>query len=340
MFRKGDPCEEENFLVGYLDGASMIVNQAERYCPSVYEFCRILAALHFHHVFAVVYLTPPNSFAVRLHNDDQDVFLLQVWGRKHWTIRDAPQLGPYTEEMLGKDEPVPPELISEPIMSFDMAAGDILYIPRGFLHEARTSDQPSLHITVTMPTSDYCWGVQLVKHLMQDIHARDVPPEVVKARNTRLEADSGAEDEAINTNIEDIFNHWESNISVDGVLEAFEQRMGRVNEGQERAHNQAMSLKPPRPQVTEDRRVRLMYGVSCWCEADGEVAVFKRDTQRMELPIAPTAAPLIRSLTARPQKVSDLPCVDTFERICVLQLLLDLDVVQLFTRGADERTLL
>ena len=62
----------------------------------------------------------------------------------------------------------------------------VLYIPRGHLHEAATSSEPSLHITLTVPgaqqaakpqspllfssfqsrpTSDFCWGVQMVKHL-------------------------------------------------------------------------------------------------------------------------------------------------------------------------------
>jgi len=340
MFRRGDACEEENFLVAYLDGASMIVNQAERYHDRVYDFCRILAAQHFHHVFAVVYLTPPNSYAVRLHNDDQDVFLMQVWGKKHWIMRDAPKLAPYTEEMLGKDEPVPPELISEPIMSFDMLPGDILYIPRGFLHEATTSSEPSLHITITMPTSDYCWGVQLVKHMMQEVHSRDAPPSVLKACQTQLVgSETPLGEETLNANLADMFSHWSSNITVDGVLEAFETRMKRVNEGQDRAHTQAMSLQPPRPQVTEDTRVRLMNGVSCWCEPDSDLAVFKRDNQRMELPIAKTAASLIRSLTARPQKVKDLPCKDTFERLCVLQLLHQQGILQLFLRDADESTI-
>jgi len=327
-------------MVAYLDGASMIVNQAERFCPRLFDFCRMVAAQHFHHVFAVVYLTPPNSYAVRLHNDDQDVFLMQTWGKKHWIIRDAPKLGPYTEEMLGKDEPVPPELISEPIMEFDMEPGDILYIPRGFLHEATTSAEPSLHVTVTMPTSDYCWGVQLVKHLMQAVHSRDVTAGVQKACQTRLVgSDSPLDDDVINGNLEDIFNHWSTQVSVEGVVEAFSNRMVRVNEGQARAHEQAMSLQPPRPQVTEDCRVRLMYGVSCACELDSELAVFKRDSQWMHVPIAKTASPLIRALTARPQKVPDLPCEDPFERLCVLQLLHQQGVVQLFLRDADERTL-
>jgi len=340
MFRRGETCSEENFLVAYLDGASLIINQAERYHPILYEVCRALAAEHFHHVFAVVYLTPPNSYAVRLHNDDQDVFLMQVWGSKHWKVRNAPKQNIYTEEMLGKDDPVPKELISEPIMSFDMHPGDILYIPRGFLHEATTTAEPSCHVTITMPTSDYCWGVQMVKHLMQEVHARDAPPEVRKACQTKLVGpDCSQDDGPLNDHLQNIFNSWGSNISVDGLLDAFEKRMARCNEGQERSHQQAMSLQPPRPQVNEECRVRLMFGVTCWCEPDAEMAVFKRDTQRLELPIAKSAAPLIRSLTARPLKVKDLPCTDTFERLCVLQLLHDQGVLQLFLRDADENTL-
>jgi len=341
MFKRGEANDEESFLIAYLDGTTMIVNQAERYEPMLYELCRQLAGEYFYHVFAVMYLTPANSFAVRLHNDDQDVFLMQVWGKKHWIIREnRPQPLPYTEEMLGKDEPVPPEHISDPIMSFDMEAGDILYIPRGSLHEATTTSEPSLHITITMPTSDYCWGVQLVKHLMQDVHAPGVPATVKSTCSSKLVGpDSLQDNKQLDAMIADVFQNWSSNIKLDGVIDAFERRMSRVNEQQEKTHAQAMSLQPPRPQVTEGSRVRLMHGISCSCAEDSTVAVFKRDTQRLELPIAKTQGPVIRSLTSRPQNVTDLPCTDRFERLCVLQVLLSHDVLQLFTRDADERTI-
>lgn len=55
------------------------------------------------------YLTPPNSQAVRAHTDDQDVFILQVWGSKKWHLWEADPLLIYTEEMMGKTEPVPTE---------------------------------------------------------------------------------------------------------------------------------------------------------------------------------------------------------------------------------------
>ncbi len=60
-----------DFFSAYLDEASIVVNRADRSWPEMFKFCRELADAHFFHVFAVIYLTPPNSFAVRAHSDDQ-----------------------------------------------------------------------------------------------------------------------------------------------------------------------------------------------------------------------------------------------------------------------------
>lgn len=334
LFRRGEPYDEENFLVAYLDGATMIVNQAERCNQTLYDFCRIMAASHFHHVFGVVYLTPPDSFGVRLHNDDQDVFLMQVWGKKHWLLRDAPKLLPYTEEMLGKDEPVPPEKMTEQIMEFTMEPGDVLYIPRGFLHQAKTSKEPSLHITITVPTSDYCWGVQLIKHFMSQLHS---DPQLKGISEMQL-GSGGPDDATLDGKLEEAMSKWASGVTIDGVIDAFEKRMLNVNNGQERNHSQAMSLQL-RPFINEQSRVRLMQGITCSCAPDSELAIFKRESQRLELPISKTASALIRSLSSKPQAVADLPCEDTFERLCVLNLLHAQGIVQMFLRGPDDRTI-
>lgn len=313
MFKKGTGYDDESFLHAYLDGCSLIVNQADRYHPVIYDLCQGLAGAHFHHVFGVVYLTPPNSQAVRLHNDDQDVFLLQVWGRKHWTIRNAPRLLPYTEEMLGKSSPVPEELVGAPVMSFDMQPHDVLFIPRGFLHEAQTSDESSLHVTITVPTSDYCWGVQLAKHLAQSL-----PPAACEAslRSADLEEQ-----------LQELLRNWQEGLSAETVVQTFERRMEGTNVGQERAFRQAMGLRM-RPSVTERSRVRLMHGVLLRCEADR--AVFLRESRSLDLPVATSALPLLRSLTPLPQRVSELPCGDRFERLCVLEILHQLGALQLF----------
>ena len=43
-----------------------------------------------------------------------------------------------------------------------------------YYFQATTGEEPSLHITITVPTSDYCWGVQLTKHLMQKLQSKEL----------------------------------------------------------------------------------------------------------------------------------------------------------------------
>jgi len=299
--------------------------------------------LHFLHVFGVMYLTPPNSQAVRLHNDDQDVFLFQVWGRKRWTIREAPQLLPYTEEMQGKDKPVLKELEGKVLMEFTMERHDVLYIPRGFLHEAATgNNESSLHVTITIPTSDYCWGVQVLKHMVSHLGTQDLPKRIAPAVGVPSGLGPPVPDDAqLDALLQEKVGSWLSGLSVDGLLDAFDRRMARTNEGQTKTFGKSMELRL-RPFVAEVSRIRLMHGIICMCEPGGDVAVFQRaaDRQRLEMPIRSTASELVRSLTSKPQRVADLPCSDAFERICVLQLLHQQGVVQLFLADADEKTIM
>lgn len=347
MFKQGDPYDLDNFLIGYLDGASLIVNQADRLNPSLLGMCKHLAKLHFHHVFGVMYLTPPNSQAVRIHSDDQDVFLFQVWGTKRWTIRNSPQRLPYTEEMLGKDTPVPENLITEPVLEFTMEPHDVLYIPRGYLHEANTGDgELSLHITVTIPTSDYCWGVQTVKHFIHTVHQRSLPPptQALLAGSMSPHGAAGQQlsDDVLDEQLSELMKAWTTEMKVKGVLDAFDQRMARTNEGQVREGERSVAARAEsdkrRPVVTEGSRVKLAYGITCECEEDSEIAVFTRagDGRHLHLDIKKSAAPLIRSLTGKPQLVADLPCLDGFERACVLQLLLHHQVIQLLLPAEEE----
>mmetsp|Transcript_101939 Transcript_101939/g.288640 ORF Transcript_101939/g.288640 Transcript_101939/m.288640 type:complete len:280 (-) Transcript_101939:5-844(-) len=243
-------------------------------------------------------------------------------------------------EMLGKDAPVPAELVGDPIMEFTMEPHDVLHIPRGVLHEAMTSKESSLHITVTVPTSDYCWGVQLAKHMTQTLHSGDSAPSLQKLCASSLSAwgDAGPgqlDDAALDAQIQEIGRQWLSRLRLDSVLGAFEHRMARTNEGQAKQFAQAAELRH-RPLVTEGRRVRLMYGISVSCELEGDCATFTQamDGQHLELKINRSTAVLIRSLTSKPQKVADLPCEDAFERHCVLQILHQQGVVQLFMEGA------
>uniref|UniRef100_A0A0G4FGY1 Bifunctional lysine-specific demethylase and histidyl-hydroxylase n=1 Tax=Chromera velia CCMP2878 TaxID=1169474 RepID=A0A0G4FGY1_9ALVE len=154
--------------LAYLDGASLIVNMADRTHPRLFAFCRELATRFFHHVFAVLYLTPPGTFAVNVHSDDQDTILVQLWGTKAWKV-----FGPLpglrlilSDEMAGKSETVPTGAEGPPVLECTLSAGDVLYIPRGHLHCAKTPESSqSLHVTLTVPSSDMNRGAALERTL-------------------------------------------------------------------------------------------------------------------------------------------------------------------------------
>ena len=147
----------------YLDGASLIVNHAEVASTGVAALCRALRADDFPHAFGNLYVTPPVGRAVDAHADDRDVLVLQLEGQKAWRVYGpAPIPYPAPDEQVGKHGlPVPPAAVASSRLLFDatLHEGDVLYIPRGFVHEATTgADAPSLHLTLALPSHDWSWA--------------------------------------------------------------------------------------------------------------------------------------------------------------------------------------
>ena len=74
---------DQDPIRAYLANASIVQNRFDRKDEVLLEFCQFLGKEFFGHVFAVGYLTPGGGHqAVRAHSDDQDVFVMQLWGRK------------------------------------------------------------------------------------------------------------------------------------------------------------------------------------------------------------------------------------------------------------------
>ena len=127
------------------DGGATIVLQAlQHQHQPLARFCRDLERELGHPAQANAYYTPQSAQGFKVHHDTHDVFCMQVEGEKRWLVY-APVLElplkhqKYTDAM---GEP------GEPILDVTMHAGDTLYLPRGWLHQAMTSHAPSLHLTV------------------------------------------------------------------------------------------------------------------------------------------------------------------------------------------------
>ena len=153
-----------NPFAAYLDGCSLVQNHAQMLSPKFFNVCKNLQK-SFPHVFTNTYLTPPQSQAVSAHADDRDVLVLQIMGKKHWKIySQIPITHPYPEEQVGKYPhlPVPSSVLSSPLyLDTILNPGDVLYIPRGWVHEASTSSQihhMSYHATLALATHDWTLG--------------------------------------------------------------------------------------------------------------------------------------------------------------------------------------
>lgn len=125
-------------------GATIVLQALQVQHPALAEFCRELEAELGHPAQANAYYTPASAQGFAVHHDTHDVFCLQVEGEKRWLVY------PPVLELPLKQQKYVPAMgePGEPVMDVSLRAGDMLYLPRGWLHQAMTSDVPSLHLTV------------------------------------------------------------------------------------------------------------------------------------------------------------------------------------------------
>ncbi len=82
-----------------------------------------------------------------LHCDDQEVFILQLEGRKRWLLYGHSIDGVDRSRLASQSEP-PGGAALDQILE----RGDLLYIPRGCYHVALPMNEPTLHLTVSVKT--------------------------------------------------------------------------------------------------------------------------------------------------------------------------------------------
>jgi lysine-specific demethylase/histidyl-hydroxylase NO66 len=142
----------ERVLAEFEDGATIVLQGLHLNWPPLAEFCRSLESELGHPAQANAYFTPRSAQGLPVHHDTHDVFSLQVAGEKRWLVYEPVWELPlknqrYKAETMGKP--------GSPVLDVTLRAGDTLYLPRGWLHEAMTSETDSLHITVGVNV--YTW---------------------------------------------------------------------------------------------------------------------------------------------------------------------------------------
>ncbi|XP_068609757.1 ribosomal oxygenase 1 [Brachionichthys hirsutus] len=145
----------------YESGCSLRMLNPQAFSSTVWNVLSVLQEQFGSMVGANVYLTPPGTQGFAPHYDDIEAFVVQLEGRKHWRVynpRAEDQVLPvFSSPNFDQAE------IGEPIMDVLMEAGDLLYFPRGFIHQGDClPDNHSLHITVSSYQKN-SWGDLLQK---------------------------------------------------------------------------------------------------------------------------------------------------------------------------------
>jgi ribosomal protein L16 Arg81 hydroxylase len=149
----------------YEHGKSVVIMAMQHRWPAIAQLCRGLEAVFHCPVHANLYLTPPGSQGFAAHFDTHEVFILQLEGVKHWGLYgDAERL-----PLAGDAAPLT-RRPGKPVQEVTLKAGDLLYIPRGHVHEASTAKESSLHLTVGVNV--YRWA-DLLHHALTCVSRQD-----------------------------------------------------------------------------------------------------------------------------------------------------------------------
>lgn len=186
----------ERIRAEYLAGATISLPGFHRAWRPLAELAATAEAEISHPVHANVYVTPAGASGFAPHYDTHEVFVLQIAGSKRWRIERSSLSLPH------RAQPFDPSAYaaSDPVLELELelAAGDLLYLPRGYIHSTSTTGAASVHVTLGVTV--YTWADLLAEWAQLAVRApalrEALPPGFAREwRNRRALA--GALDQAI-----------------------------------------------------------------------------------------------------------------------------------------------
>ncbi len=134
----------EAALAEMREGSTLILDALHRRLPNLRLLVRLMEREFTQRWQTNIYLTPPESKGFDIHVDKHDVFVVQVLGSKQWRLEKERRNIPRGHDDSDESEHEYQGEVDE----FRIEAGDCLYIPRGHAHDAVSTDESSMHITL------------------------------------------------------------------------------------------------------------------------------------------------------------------------------------------------
>lgn len=260
------------------EGATLVLDAVDELSEPVEGLAKGLELFFREHVQVNLYAGWQTSRGFDLHWDDHDVFILQVAGRKSWSVYGMTRPSPLVNDLEKAERPA-----HAPLWEGTLEDGDLLYIPRGWWHVAVPLAEPTLHLTVGVHNRT---GLDLLRWLSERMRAsetfrRDLPrlssPGERAAHSARLR--------------EELLAAWD-----DSLLERFYEDLDARAEPRARVElpwDATPDAAPPAPGAV----VHLLAPRPLKLEAAGGVVEF--DCMRRRWRFAEGALPVLRALEER-----------------------------------------
>lgn len=144
-----DQLDSEKVLSEFAAGSTIVLQGLHRTWGPLRAFTRQLVMDLGHPCQVNAYITPASSRGFDPHYDVHDVFVVQIAGEKHWTIHEPvhtdPLAGqPWTDHRAA----VARRATGSAAIDETFRPGDVLYLPRGWIHSATALGGTSIHLTI------------------------------------------------------------------------------------------------------------------------------------------------------------------------------------------------
>lgn len=148
---------------GYLDpgkvakwrgrGYTIQLRNMHRWCPEVHAICAAIQTETGYGTYATGFVTPAGGQGLHHHWDQNMGFVDQLAGRKTWQLWEPGVEEPHREQFASNTSPGSDALYRmktmHPDYEFALEPGQLLVLPRGWMHNPHARDQAeeSIHVT-------------------------------------------------------------------------------------------------------------------------------------------------------------------------------------------------
>ncbi len=173
-----DQLDSAAVLSAFADGHTLVLQGLHRLWPPLIDLVRDLVDDLGHPAQVNAYITPASSRGFAPHYDVHDVFVLQISGEKRWVLHPPVQTHPLNDQPWSdRRSDVEQRARETPILDTVLTPGDVLYLPRGWIHSAEALGETTIHLTIGLASFNrYDVAHQVLGLLKDDAVLREPLP--------------------------------------------------------------------------------------------------------------------------------------------------------------------